>query len=102
MQASSEQAVAEAPALSPSVPSSPPLSQASAATVPKAKLEPNVETGDTAPTQIPVPAVIAMERADNTTWVVSSPSLALKPVIAVAPGASITETMMPAPQMSAR
>ncbi|MDQ3267209.1 MAG: TonB C-terminal domain-containing protein, partial [Pseudomonadota bacterium] len=96
-QASREQAVAGAPARSPSVSSTPPLSRATAAIVPKAKPEPNFETGVTAPTQLSFAAVIAMERADEATWVVPSPSLALKPAIAVAPSASIKETVMPAP-----
>ncbi|RFC36777.1 MAG: hypothetical protein DID92_2727743451 [Candidatus Nitrotoga sp. SPKER] len=96
-QASSEQAVAGTPVLSPSVSSSPPLSRATATIVPKAKPESNFETSVTAPTQIPVPAVIAMERADETKWVVPSPSLALKPAIAVAPHPSITDTVKPAP-----
>jgi TonB family protein len=96
-QASSEQDVAGAHALSPSVSSSPLLSRASAAIVPKAKPEPNFETGVTATTQIPVPAVIAMERTHESTWVVPSPSLPLKPAIAVTPGPSITETVKPAP-----
>ncbi|MEO6422654.1 MAG: hypothetical protein ABIR84_08255, partial [Candidatus Nitrotoga sp.] len=74
-QASSEQAVAGGPALSPSVSSSPPMSRATAKIVP----------------------VIAMERANEATWIVPSPSLPLKPAIAVTPSPSITETVKPSP-----
>jgi hypothetical protein len=73
--ASSEQAVAGGSTLSPSESSSPPLNRATAEIVP----------------------VIAMERTDEATWVVPSPSLPLKPAIAVTPSPSITETVMPAP-----
>ena len=53
--------------------------------------------GEPAPTQPPFPAVIAIERADEATWVVPPPILGLKPAIADAPGASIPETVMPEP-----
>ncbi len=53
--------------------------------------------GELARTQPPFPAVIAIERADEATWIVPPPSLVLKPAIVDAPGASIPETVMPAP-----
>ncbi|CAH1200042.1 conserved hypothetical protein [Candidatus Nitrotoga sp. BS] len=52
--------------------------------------------GKPAPTQPPFPAVIAIERADEATWVVPPPILGLKPA-ADAPGASIPGTVMPEP-----
>jgi hypothetical protein len=55
-------------------------------------------SGDAAPTPIPKPAVIAMERSDETTWVVPPPPPAPTSGIAVAPDAPSTETVMPAPR----
>lgn len=95
----------------------PALGRTAEAIVPKAKAmeqaepEPNVATGavpakaplrtegsgDAAPTQMPEPAVIAMERPDEATFVVPAAPLAPTTVIAVAPSASSPETVMPAP-----
>jgi len=116
-QASIEQTVAGGPALRPSVSSSPTLGRTAEAIVPKAKAmaqaepEPNIAigavpakaplrtegSGDAAPTQIPEPAVIAMERSDEATLVMPAAPLAPTTVIAVAPSASSPETVMPAP-----
>ncbi|MDP1896755.1 MAG: hypothetical protein Q8K43_02600, partial [Sulfurimicrobium sp.] len=114
-QVSIEQTVAGGPALSPSVSSSPTPGRMEKAIVPKAQAmaqaepepEPNVAvsakaplptegSGNVVPTQIPAPAVIAIERADEATFVVPAP-LESKTVIADVPGASSPETVMPAP-----
>jgi len=116
-QASIEQTVTGGPALRPSVSSSPTLGRTAEAIVPKAETmaqaepEPNDAigavpakaplrtegSGDAAPTQIPEPAVIAMERSDEATLVMPAAPLAPTTVIAVAPSASSPETVMPAP-----
>lgn len=116
-QASIEQTISDGPALRPSVSSPPTLGRTAEAIVPKAKAmtqaepEPNVATGavpakaplrtegpgDAAPTQIPEPAVIAMERSDEATLVMPAAPLAPTAVIAVAPNASSPATVMPVP-----
>ena len=112
-QVSIEQTVAGGPALSPSVSSSPPPGRTAKAVVPKAQAEPEPEPepnvavsakaplhtegpGNAVPAQIPETAVIAMERADEDTFVVPAP-LEAKTVIADVPGVSSPEAVMPAP-----
>ncbi|MDP1704543.1 MAG: TonB C-terminal domain-containing protein, partial [Sulfurimicrobium sp.] len=112
-QVSIEQTVAGGPALSPSVSSSPTPGRREKAIVPKAQAqaqaepEPNVAvsakaplptegSGNVVPTQIPETAVIAIERADEATFVVPAP-LEAKTVIADVPGTSSPETVTPAP-----
>jgi len=51
--------------------------------------------GDTAPPPIPAPAVIALARTDEDTWVVPAAPAMPTPVIAAAPSASNPETAMP-------
>ncbi len=50
---------------------------------------------DTAPPPISAPAVIALERPDEATWVVPAPPVLPTPVIAAAPSASSPEAAMP-------
>ena len=117
-QASIEQPVAGRPALTPSVSPVPTLGRTADAIAPEAKLaaktEPEADaatgavparaplrsatSGDTAPTPIPEPAVIAMERSDEAALVVPPAPSVPKPVIAAAPGASSPDTVMPAPR----
>ena len=117
-QASIEQPVAGRPALTPSVSPVPTLGRTAEAIAAEAKLaaktEPEADaatgavparaplrsatSGDTAPTPIPEPAVIAMERSDEAALVVPPAPSVPKPVIAAAPGASSPDTVMPAPR----
>ena len=117
-QASIEQPVAGRPALTPSVSPVPTLGRTAEAIAAEAKLaaktEPEADaatgavparaplrsarSGDTAPTPIPEPAVIAMERSDEAALVVPPAPSVPKPVIAAAPGASSPESVMPAPR----
>ena len=117
-QASIERTVAGGPALTPSVFSAPILGRTAEANVLKDKTEakataqvepePDITTGavaaiaplrtegsgDVAATPITHPVVIAVEQSAEATFAVPPP--APTPVIAVAPSASIPETVMPA------
>ncbi len=110
-----EQPVASGPALTPSVSRAPTPRRTAAAIVPEAnpRAEANPRTdaatgaapaqmplradrpGDTAPPPIPAPAVIALARTDEATWVVPATPAMPTPVIAAAPSASSPETAMP-------
>ena len=110
-----EQPVASGPALTPSVSRAPSPRRTAAAIVPEANLraEANPRTdaatgaapaqtplrgdwpGDTAPPPIPTPAVIALERTDEATWVVPATPAIPTPIIAPAPSVSIPETAIP-------
>ena len=121
MQASIVQPVAREPTLTPSVPRAPTLGRKAEAIMPKAKRtaraeptaeakpEPDIATGgfpanarlrtdgagDAAPTPIPEPGVIPMERSDEAALVVPA---APTPVIAAAPSTSSPETAVLAPR----
>ena len=110
-----EQPVASGPALTPSVSRAPTPRRTAAAIVPeanpRAEANPRTDTatgaapaqmplradrpGDTAPPPIPAPAVIALPRTDETTWLVPAIPAMPTPVIAAAPSVSIPETAMP-------
>jgi outer membrane biosynthesis protein TonB/uncharacterized protein YjbI with pentapeptide repeats len=110
-----EQPVASGPKLTSSVSRAPTPRRTAAAIVPEAnpRAEANPKTdaatgaapvqmplradrpGDTAPPPIPAPAVIALERTDEATWVVPPAPAMPTPVIATAPSASSPETAMP-------
>ena len=114
-QAGVGQPVASGPALTPSVSRAPTPRRTAAAIVPKAnpRAEANPKTdaatdaapaqmplrgdrpGDTAPPPTPAPAVIAVPRTDEATWVVPATPAMPTPVIAPAPSVSIPETAMP-------
>jgi hypothetical protein len=114
-QARVEQPVASRPALTPSVSRAPTPRRTAAAIVPEAnpRAEANPRTdaatgaapakmplradrpGDTAPPPIPAPAVIALARPDEATWVVPATPAMPTPVVAAAPSASSPETAMP-------
>ena len=110
-----EQPVASGPAPMPSVSRAPTQPRTAAAIVPganpRADANPRTDaaTGtapaktplradrpaDTAPPPIPAPAVIAVARTDEATWVVPVTPAMPTPVIAAAPSASSPETAMP-------
>jgi hypothetical protein len=109
------QVTAAEPAITPSVSRAPTPRRTAAAIVPEAdpRAEANPRTdaatgaapakmplradqpGDTAPPPIPAPAVIALARTDEATWVVPATPAMPTPVIAAAPSASSPETTMP-------
>ncbi len=110
-----EQPVASGTALTPSV-SRPPAPRWRAAAIvpeanPRAEANPGTDAatgadpakvplsadrpGETASPPIPAPAVIALERTDEATWVVPVTPAMPTPVIAAAPSASSPETAMP-------
>jgi uncharacterized protein YjbI with pentapeptide repeats len=110
-----EQPVASGPALTPSVSRAPTPRRTAAAFVPEAnpRAEANPRTdaatgvapaqmplradrpGDTAPPPIPAPAVIALARTDEATWVMPATPAMPTPVIAAAPNPSGPETAAP-------
>ena len=110
-----EQPVASGPALTPSESRAPTPGRTAAAIVPEANpradADPRTDAatgaapaktplradwpGDTAPPPIPAPAVIALARSDEATWVVPATPAMPTPVIAAAPSASSPETAMP-------
>ncbi len=110
-----EQSVGSGPALTPSVSRAPTPRRTAATIVPEAnsRAEANPRTdsatgaapakmpmradrpGDTASPPIPAPAVIALARTDEATWVVPATPPMPSPVIAAAPGASSPEIAMP-------
>jgi TonB family protein len=114
-QAGVEQPVASGPARTLSVSRAPIPRRAAAAIVPEAnpRAEVNPRTdgatgvapaqmplpadqpGDTVAPPIPAPAVIAVERTDEPTWVVPVTPAIPRPVIAAAPSASSAGTAMP-------
>ncbi|MBE0549310.1 MAG: hypothetical protein IH627_16990 [Rubrivivax sp.] len=122
-QASTGRPVAGGPALTPSLSPAPTLGRTAVAIDPRPKPTARAKTtveakpapdaaagadlakaplrtegpGDAAPTAIPEPAVIAMERPDEVTVVVPADLGVPTPVIAAAPGASTPETVMLAP-----
>ena len=110
-----ERPIASGPALTPSVSRAPTPRPTTAAVVleadPRAEANPTADaatgaapakmplladrSGDTAPPPIPAPAVIALARTDEATWVVPATPAMPTPVIATAPSASGPETAMP-------
>jgi hypothetical protein len=104
-----KQPVARGPALAPSVSRAPTPRRSAAAIMPEANPRTDAASGaapaqmplradrpgDTAPPPIPAPAVIALARTDEATWVVPATPAMPTPVIAAAPGASSPETAMP-------
>ncbi len=117
-QAPIKQPVADGQALTPPVSPAPTPSLTAEAIVPKAKpaaeARPEPDTangaapaqaslrtevsGDAVPTPIPGPAVIAMERSDEPSFVVPAAPSVPTPVIAAAPSAPSPETAMLAPR----
>ena len=114
-QASVEQPVASAPALTPPVSRAPTPRRTTAAIVPQAnsRAEGNPRTdtatgatpaqtplpadrpGDTAPPPIPPPVAIALPRTDEPTWAVPALPVMPPPVIAAVPSVAIPETAVP-------
>ena len=110
-----EQRVASGPALTPPVSHAPNRGRTAAAIVPEAnsseEANPRADAatgaapaktplrvdrpGDTAPSSISEPAVIAWARSDEATWVVPAAPALPTPVIAAAPSTSSPETTMP-------
>ncbi len=118
-QALVEQPVTSGPALTSSVSRAPTQRQTAAAIVPdadpRAVANPRTDAAttdaapakmplradrraDTAPAPISAPAVIAVTRTDEATWVVHATPAMPTPVIAAAPSVSIPETAMPSPR----
>ncbi len=104
-----DQRVASGPALTPSVSRVPTPRRTVTAIMPEANSRADAATGavpaqtplrgdlpgDTAPPPIPAPAVIALDRTDEATWVVPATPAMPTPVIAAAPSVSIPETALP-------
>ena len=110
-----EPPVASGPVLTPSVSRAPSPRRTAAAIVseanPRAEANPRTDAatgaapvktplradqpGDAAPPPIPAPAVIALERSDEATWVVPATPAMPTPIIAATSSASSPETAMP-------
>jgi uncharacterized protein YjbI with pentapeptide repeats len=108
-QARVEQPVASGPAVTPSVsraatplrsagaiaPGANPRADAATGAVPAQPPSRADRPGDTAPPPIPAPAVIALERIDQPTWVLPAIPAMQTPVMPPAPGISGPETAKP-------
>ena len=104
-----EQPLASGPALTPSVSRAQTPRRTATAIIPQANPRTHSATGtapeqmplradrpgDTAPPPIPAPAVIALARTDEDTWVVPANPATPTPVIAAGPSASSPENAMP-------